>query len=157
MSNIIRDVKRIFTGGSSSGGGGGGSVNSVSGTANRITSTGGANPIINISATFEALLFKITATEGLTAHAGGGQGSALALTTIYNFIDTVATTNDSVKALPAIKNAFQYIQNNGINDLKIYPTSGDNFSGLSANAALIISSGNQLTIVCATTGTWRYF
>lgn len=32
----------------SAGGGGGGSVNSVNGTAGRITSTGGANPVINI-------------------------------------------------------------------------------------------------------------
>lgn len=36
----------------SSSGGGGGSVNSVSGTANRITSTGGANPVIDISAAY---------------------------------------------------------------------------------------------------------
>lgn len=34
-------------------------VASVSGTANRITSTGGANPVIDISATFEALLGKV--------------------------------------------------------------------------------------------------
>ncbi len=40
-------------------GGGGGSVASVLGTTNRITSTGGANPVIDISATFEALLGKV--------------------------------------------------------------------------------------------------
>lgn len=36
----------------SGGGGGGGSVNSVVGTANRITSTGGVNPVIDISAAY---------------------------------------------------------------------------------------------------------
>ena len=36
-----------------------GTVTSVSGTANRITSTGGATPVIDISATFEALLGKV--------------------------------------------------------------------------------------------------
>lgn len=35
-----------------SSGGGGGGVNSVSGTLNRITSTGGANPVIDIAATY---------------------------------------------------------------------------------------------------------
>lgn len=45
--------------GSPVGGGGGGSVNSVSGTTNRITSTGGTDPVIDISATFEALLGKV--------------------------------------------------------------------------------------------------
>lgn len=38
---------------------GGGSVTSVSGTTNRITSTGGATPAIDISSTFEALLGKV--------------------------------------------------------------------------------------------------
>lgn len=42
-----------------SGGGGGGTVTSVSGTTNRITSTGGATPVIDISTTFEALLGKV--------------------------------------------------------------------------------------------------
>lgn len=36
-----------------------GTVTSVSGTADRITSTGGATPVIDISATFEALLGKV--------------------------------------------------------------------------------------------------
>lgn len=39
--------------------GGGGTVTSVTGTADRITSTGGATPAIDISGTFEALLGKI--------------------------------------------------------------------------------------------------
>ena len=34
---------------------------------------------------------------GITAFAGGGQASATPLTGSYNFIDTVATPNDSVK------------------------------------------------------------
>lgn len=39
--------------------GSGGTVTGVSGTANRITSTGGTTPIIDISSTFEALLGKV--------------------------------------------------------------------------------------------------
>lgn len=38
---------------------GAGTVTSVSGTTNRITSTGGATPVIDISSTFEALLGKV--------------------------------------------------------------------------------------------------
>lgn len=56
-------AKKISTNGwqveNGSAGGGGGSVNSVSGTTNRITSTGGTDPVIDISATFEALLGKV--------------------------------------------------------------------------------------------------
>lgn len=37
-------------------GGGGGTVTSVTGTANRITSTGGATPVINIDAAYDAAI-----------------------------------------------------------------------------------------------------
>lgn len=52
-------------------GGAGGGVSSVSGTADRITSSGGATPAIDISATFEALLQKkvnaaVVLTDGAT-------------------------------------------------------------------------------------------
>lgn len=49
---------------------GGGTVTSVSGTANRITSTGGATPVIDISATFEALLLKAANNLSDLANAG---------------------------------------------------------------------------------------
>lgn len=39
--------------------GGGGTVQSVSGTTNRVTSTGGVNPVLDVSATFEGLLGKV--------------------------------------------------------------------------------------------------
>lgn len=99
----------------------------------------------------------VTTQEGITAHAGGGQGSATQLTKAYNFIDTVVTNADSAKAMPAIKGLFQYIQNNGASSLDFFPTLGDNFIGLAVNAALSIAPGGELTIVCVTTGSLRYF
>lgn len=99
----------------------------------------------------------ITAMEGIIAYAGGGQANATALTATYNFVDTVATTGDSCKAITAAANAFQYVQNNGANDMYLYPVSGQNFSGLSANAYLVISPNASITLVCATAGTFRYF
>jgi hypothetical protein len=60
-------------------GGGGGSVNSVNGTTNRITSTGGANPTIDISSTFENLFLKknlaaatTIVTNGFNLNMSGG-------------------------------------------------------------------------------------
>ena len=50
--------------------GGAGTVTSVSGIANRITSTGGAAPVIDISATFEALLEKVANKDASGGYAG---------------------------------------------------------------------------------------
>jgi len=47
-----------------------GTVTSVSGTASRVTSTGGATPVIDISATFEALLEKIANKDATGGYAG---------------------------------------------------------------------------------------
>lgn len=99
----------------------------------------------------------ITITDGITAHAGGGQGSATALIASQNFIDTVGTNGDSVKVLAALKNRAQLIVNDGLNDLSVYPQSGENFSGQAANAALTVSPGGLLNISCAVIGTWRYY
>ncbi len=73
-------------------GGGGGSVNSVSGTANRITSTGGANPVLNIPTAFEDL-FPKTVSNGLTrTGANITLGSATNLSQNTNLGVTSGTT-----------------------------------------------------------------
>jgi hypothetical protein len=67
--------------------GGGGSVTSVSGTTDRITSTGGATPVIDISATFEALLQKlVNAATALT------DAASMDLTAIKHTLTTSSAT-----------------------------------------------------------------
>jgi len=103
----------------------------------------------------------ITAQEGITAFAGGGQVNATACVKMYNYIDTVASSNDSIIALAGTNTGtaatFQFFQNNGANDLDLYPQPTENFIGLAANTPITIPVGGILTIVCATTGTYRYF
>lgn len=98
-----------------------------------------------------------TATSGITAYAPGGQANATACTSAYNYVDTVAAANASVKALSATSGRFQYFQNNGANDMNLYPQTGDAFTGQAANAPISIPPGGGLTIVCAVAGTFRYF
>lgn len=64
---------------------GGSGVQSVLGTINRITSTGGLNPVIDISSTFEALLWHVSDTASKTWDWGDITGEpAFVTTNIYN-------------------------------------------------------------------------
>lgn len=66
---------------------GGGTVTSVTGTTNRITSTGGATPVIDISATFEALLQKLVNTAVVITDA-----ASMDLTAIKHTLTTSSAT-----------------------------------------------------------------
>lgn len=78
---------------------------------------------------------------GITAHAGGGQGSATQLTAMMNQITTVATTGDSV-VLPASAPGLQIaVINNGANSANVFPPSGSTMNGtLNASSALSASA-----------------
>ena len=68
-------------------GGGGGTVTSVTGTSNRITSTGGATPVIDIDAAFEALLQKlVNSATALT------DAASMDLTAIKHTLTTSSAT-----------------------------------------------------------------
>ncbi len=98
--------------------------------------------------------------KGIVAHAGGLQALATPLGAIYNFVDTVATTGDSVMVWPAIPNAIQVIINRGVQDMYVYPYFGDVLynsstnSYNSANAYLLVSSGSSLSLICNAIGFW---
>ncbi len=90
-----------------------------------------------------------TYESGITAFAGGGQGSATALTHTNNRIDNAASANASVKVGIAATEGFeQTVQNKAANDIVYYPFSGENFLGEAINAGITISPGNQVTVIC---------
>lgn len=95
-----------------------------------------------------------TGTSGITAFAGGGQASATVLTTNFNRVDTVASTNDSVKFAAAVAQDYRVVQNYGANDLFIYPAVGETFYGEAVNDPITLAPGNQLVIYCYNAGVW---
>ena len=95
--------------------------------------------------------------NGLTAHAGGGQASATALTAMINRVTTVASANDSV-VLPAttIPGLVIYVANAAAsNSMNVFPVSGDAINALGANAAFAIAANKTATFVCANAGQWH--
>ncbi len=95
-----------------------------------------------------------TSESGITAHAGGGQGSAYALTKKFNRVDTVATDGDSVKCFQALENKVMTVQNNTLNAINLFPFLDDNFLGQAANSSFYLAGGQQITLFCYDDGEW---
>lgn len=98
----------------------------------------------------------VSATNGVTAAAGGGQTNAVLITTALTRVTTVATAADSVK-LPASFPGASYVVINAAaaNSLNIFPASGDTINALGANTAYALAATKIVTFWCAVAGTWN--
>lgn len=94
--------------------------------------------------------------NALTAHAGGGQGSALQLAKQINRVTTVATAADSVKLPAALAGRSVVVVNAAAaNAMDCFPSVGEIINALSANTALSIAANKTVMFVCAVDGTWN--
>lgn len=98
-----------------------------------------------------------SAVNGLTAHAGGGQASATALTAAVNVVGTVATAADSVKLPAAKKGATMIVVNASANSMNVFPATGETIDGAAVNTAKAVAGGKSTMFVCAVDGAWRSF
>lgn len=98
----------------------------------------------------------LTAVNGLTAHAGGGQGSATALPASINRVSTVATGGDSV-ILPVSAPGMQIIVANATaaTSMNVFPASGEQINAAGANAAFAVAGAKTATFFCTQAGQWH--
>jgi hypothetical protein len=96
-----------------------------------------------------------TALNGITAHAGGGQGSATLLTAEINRVTTVATIADSVLMPVSAPGMSVTVTNAATNSMNVFPQSGDAINALGANAAFAVAGGKTATLTCAVAGQWH--
>jgi hypothetical protein len=97
----------------------------------------------------------VTAVVGLTAFAGGGQGSATAVATQLARFDTVASAGDSAK-LPAGKAGMQIVvANNGAAAMNVFPATGEQINTAGANVAFALPSGKTAAFNCMANGAWH--
>ena len=101
-----------------------------------------------------------SSSDGLTAHAGGGQASGLLIVSVNSRFSTVATIGDSALLPPSLVGMEVTILNGAANSMNIFPSAADN-SGVggtinagAANAAYALPGGNQATFICTTAGKW---
>jgi len=99
-------------------------------------------------------------TTGITAHAGGGQASAVALTAWYNRIDTVTTAADSVK-LPApsyVSQVIAVMNNDGANSMQVFGSGTDTINGVATATGVAHAAGKLAFYIAESIGTaasWR--
>ena len=98
---------------------------------------------------------RLKATNAITALAGGGQGSATALTSDINTITTCVTAADSVKLPTAVAGMLVVVNNAGATYANVFPVTGGIIDALAANTAVSLPAGSSLTFTCTVAGTWK--
>lgn len=101
-------------------------------------------------------LYYESAQDTLTAHAGGGQASALQLTTQTARITTVATAGDSValpKALPGLE---LIVINHGANPMQVFgnAAAGDTIDDIASATGVSQMASSVVIYTCVTAGAW---
>ena len=143
-------------------------VSSITGTANQITASAATGAVTlsipsafvapgSVTVTTDLTVHGLTyesATSGITAHAGGGQGSATPLTTNYNVVNVVASAGDSV-LLPASAVGLDItVVNLGSAALAVFPSGTDQIDGGAASASVTIPVGGTATYQSVNAGNW---
>lgn len=91
--------------------------------------------------------------ESITAHVGGGQGSATALTAKWNQIDTCATDGNSCLLVVSKKGHKQTVFNNTAHTAAIFPQVGEKINGV-VNVSVSIGPGQTGVFECSKDGEW---
>lgn len=93
--------------------------------------------------------------DGITAHAGGGQGSATPLTKTINRVTTVASANDSCAlAASSATNVMQIVINSGANSLQLFGTGSDTINGAASGTGVALAAGKIGIYLSVTPGAW---
>lgn len=96
-----------------------------------------------------------TATDAITAHAGGGQGSAVLMTSSNNTVATVATAGDSVKLLPAFPGNIQIVTNAAANAMQVFGSGTDTVNGVATGTGVSQAGGVTTVYQSTVAGAWH--
>ncbi len=97
-----------------------------------------------------------TVENALTAHAGGGQASALALDPLatYHRISTCATTADSVRLPASVAGAKHWVANEGAASMQVYGAGTDTINSIATGTGVGHGTALGAWYVCTVAGNW---
>lgn len=125
-----------------------------------ITQTGRAGSTGNYNLHKDEAVFAhfadLSATDGLTALAGGAQaGTSLANYAINRFT-TVASAADSAQLPPAVAGRMRVVINAAAsNAMAVFGQTGDVINAIAANSAFSVAANKTAIFFCAVAGTWN--
>jgi len=112
----------------------------------------GLSPVSNV--TFGSVA--VVVQNAITAHAGGGQGAAFALTKAVSRVTIVATATDSVVLPAAVAGKSMTVINAAAaNAMDVYPAVGEAINALAVDTKLSIAANKTVMFICAVNGTWN--
>ena len=99
-------------------------------------------------------------SNGIVAHAGGGQAAATPLTTMLNRVLTVATIGDSVQLPLAVPGLSITVTNAATNSMNLYSnynggTPADSINGAANTAAYAVAGGKTVIFNSVAAGLWH--
>ena len=96
-----------------------------------------------------------SASNALTAHAGGTQAAALALTNMVNRVTTVATAGDSVKLPASVAGMAIAVINNGANVMQVFGAGTDTINGVATATGVPQQPNSAVLYYSAVAGLWQ--
>lgn len=96
----------------------------------------------------------VTPTTGLTAHAGGTQAAALALTTGINHITVCATGGDSVRLPVSVAGMQVTVINAGAASAQVYGAGTDTINAVATATGVALTNGKTAMYSCPVAGQW---
>jgi hypothetical protein len=109
---------------------------------------------IEIAAIYLSGFFYESATDGITAHAGGLQTNAVALTTEVNRVSIVATAGDSVALPPSVAGLTIMVINAAANSMQVFGTSPDTINGVATGTGVTQMGNSVCFYACSAAGAW---
>lgn len=94
------------------------------------------------------------AQDGITAHAGGGQGSAMQLVAQTSRVTTVVTSGDSVKLPPSTPGLELTVINAGANPMQVFGSGTDTINGVATATGVSQMSNSAVIYICTSAGYW---
>ena len=100
----------------------------------------------------------VTATNTITAHAGGVQASAVALVSAINNVTVVGTAGDSVALPSAVGGQTVYVINSSATSMNVFSSNSstaDTINGTAGTTAFAVAGGVAVCFISPASGVWR--